>query len=172
MPIGHALLTSIFLILVAVSAAVVGSMVVLGLFDLAVRKEKPSKAADIETCQEETESGQLEQSEPSAAKPTPKPRPLTVLRRNGRNEAQAGCGPDQSLWRKLLWLPHSSPSAVGSRMRSGPRLRSNSGYARHEWRFAKNRSPLQDPDGQPQDAEALKQLNEILKPSGSNAKQD
>jgi len=94
MPIGHALLTSTFLILVAVSAAVVASMVVLALFDLAVRKEKPSKAAEIETCQEEIESGQLEQSKPSAAKPMPKPRPLTALRRNRRNEAQAGCGPE------------------------------------------------------------------------------
>jgi hypothetical protein len=31
---------------------------IFALFDLAVRKEKPSKAAEIETCQEETESGQ------------------------------------------------------------------------------------------------------------------
>ena len=51
--------------------------------------------------------------------------------------------------------------------------------ARHEWRFPKNRSPLQDPDGQPDDAEALKQLAEVLKqlnepakPSGSNANRD
>ena len=94
MPIGHALLTSIFLILVAVSAVVVASMVLLALCDLAFGKEKPSKAAKIESGQEESESGQLEQSEPSAAKPTPKPRPLTVLRRNRRNEAQAGCGPE------------------------------------------------------------------------------
>ena len=34
--------------------------------------------------------------------------------------------------------------------RNGPRLHSDSAYARHEWRFAKNRSPLQVPDGQPQ----------------------
>ena len=52
MPIGHALLTSIFLILVAVSAAVVASMVVLALFDLVFGKEKPSKAAEIESGQE------------------------------------------------------------------------------------------------------------------------
>jgi hypothetical protein len=39
MPIGHALLTLILLILVAVSAAVVASMVVLALFDLAFGKE-------------------------------------------------------------------------------------------------------------------------------------
>ncbi len=93
MPIGHALLTSIFLILVAGSAAVVASIVLLALFDLAFGKEKPSKAAEIESGQEENESGQLEQSEPSAAKPTPEPRPLAILRRNRRNEAQAGCGP-------------------------------------------------------------------------------
>ena len=48
MPIGHALLTSSFLILVAVSAAVVGSIVALALFDLAFGKEKPLKAAEIE----------------------------------------------------------------------------------------------------------------------------
>ena len=53
MPIGHALLTSIFLILVAVSAALVASMVVLALFDLAFGKEKPSKAAEIESGQEQ-----------------------------------------------------------------------------------------------------------------------
>jgi len=101
MPIGHALLTSIFLILVAVSAAVVASMVVLAVFDLAFGKEKPSKAAEIESGQEETESGQLEQSKPSAAKPTPKPRPLTALRRYRRNEAQAGCGPESQRVRHL-----------------------------------------------------------------------
>ena len=61
MPIGHALLTSIFLILVAVSAVVVASMVLLALCDLAFGKEKPSKAAKIESGQEESESGQLEQ---------------------------------------------------------------------------------------------------------------
>jgi len=94
MPIGRALLTSIFLILVAVSAAVVASMVVLALFDLAFGKEKPSKAADIE-------SGQLEQSKPSAVKPTPEPRPLTALRRNRRNEAQASCGPESQRVRHL-----------------------------------------------------------------------
>ena len=94
MPIGHALLTSIFLILVAVSAAVVASMVRTCAVRSRLWKEKPSKAAEIESGQEESESGQLEQSEPSAAKPTPKPRPLTVLRRNRRNEAQAGCGPE------------------------------------------------------------------------------
>jgi hypothetical protein len=94
MPIGHALLTSIFLILVAVSAAVVASMVLLALFDLAFEKEKPSKAAERESGQEESESGQLEPLKPSAAKPMPKPRPLTVLRCNRRNEAQAGCGPE------------------------------------------------------------------------------
>jgi len=94
MPIGHALLTSIFLILVAVSAALVASMVVLALFDLAFGKNKPSKTTEIESGQEESESGQLEQSKLSAAKATPKPRPLTAFRRNRRNEAQAGCGPE------------------------------------------------------------------------------
>ena len=57
MPIGHALLISIFLILVAVSAALVASMVVLALFNLAFGKGKPSKAAEIESGQEEFESG-------------------------------------------------------------------------------------------------------------------
>ena len=52
MPIGHALLTSVFLILVAVSAAVVASMVLLALFDRVFGREKPSKAADIESGQE------------------------------------------------------------------------------------------------------------------------
>jgi hypothetical protein len=45
--------------------------------------------------------------------------------------------------------------------------------ARHEWGFAKNRSPLQEKTVSPEDAEALKQLNEVLKqlakPAGSNA---
>jgi hypothetical protein len=54
------------------------------------------------------------------------------------------------------WLSHSSPSAVGSRVRDGPRLRSNSRYARHEWRFTKNRSPLQDPDSQPRGCRSTK----------------
>ena len=67
MPIGHALLTSIFLILVAVSAAVVASMVVLALFDLAFGKEKPSKAAEIESGQDESKGGPLDPSKPSAA---------------------------------------------------------------------------------------------------------
>ena len=102
MPIGHALLTSTFLILVAVSVALVASIVVLALFDLAVRKEKPSKAAEIESGQEKSERGQLEPSKPSAAKPTSKPRPLTTLRRNRRNEAQAGCGPESQRVRHFL----------------------------------------------------------------------
>jgi hypothetical protein len=101
MPIGQALLTSIFLLLVAVSVAVVASMAVLALVDLAFGKKKPSKAAGIESGQEETESGQLERSKPSAAKPTPKPRPLTTLRRNSRNEAQTGCGPESQRIRHL-----------------------------------------------------------------------
>ena len=45
---------------------------------------------------------------------------------------------------------------MGSRVRNGPRLRSNSAYARHEWRFAKNRSPLQDPDSQPRGCRSTK----------------
>ena len=94
MPIGHALLTSSFLILVAASAAVVGSIVALALFDLAFGKEKPLKAAEIESGQEEPKGGQLESSKPSAVRLMPKPRPLTALRRNRRNEAQAGCGPE------------------------------------------------------------------------------
>ena len=92
MPIGHALLTSSFLILVAVSAAVVGSIVALALFDLAFGKEKPSKAAEIESGQDESKGGPLDPSKPSAARPMLKPRPLTALRPNRRNEAQARCG--------------------------------------------------------------------------------
>jgi hypothetical protein len=94
MPIGHALLTSSFLILIVASAAVVASIVALALFDLAFGKEKPSKAAEIQSGQEESKDGRLEPSKPSAAKPRPKPRPLTAPRLNRRNEAQAGCGPE------------------------------------------------------------------------------
>ena len=60
MPIGHALLTSIFLILVAVSVAVVASMAVLGLVDLAFGKKKPSKAADIESGERPTRAVEAE----------------------------------------------------------------------------------------------------------------
>ena len=48
----------------------------------------------------------------------------------------------QSIRRELLWMSHCSPSAVGSRVRSRPRLRSNPGYANRDWRSAKNGSPL------------------------------
>jgi hypothetical protein len=36
----------------------------------------------------------LNRASKNVAKPTPKPRPLIALRRNRRNEAQAGCGPE------------------------------------------------------------------------------
>ncbi len=48
----------------------------------------------------------------------------------------------QSIRRELLWMSHCSPSAVGSRVRSRPRLRSNPGYANRDWRSAKNGSPV------------------------------
>ena len=93
MPIGHALLTSSFLILAEFRS---GSWVNRGLSIVRSRlwKEKPLKAAEIESGQEEPKGGQLELSKPSAVRLMPKARPLTALRRNRRNEAQAGCGPE------------------------------------------------------------------------------
>ena len=95
MPIAHALLTAIFLILVAVSAAVVVSMAVLALFDLAFGKRKLSKVA------EQIEDSQPEQSKPKAGESTPKPKLLTAFKRNRRSDPQAGCGPETQRVRHL-----------------------------------------------------------------------
>jgi hypothetical protein len=48
MHIAHSLLTTFFLILIAVSAAVVVSIVVLALFDLGFGKKNPKVAEEIE----------------------------------------------------------------------------------------------------------------------------
>ncbi|MGH6824867.1 hypothetical protein [Methyloceanibacter sp.] len=76
MPIAHGLLTATFLILVAVSAAVVVSMVVLALFDLALGKKTLPVVA------EKTESDELEppsKREVEAVESKPKPKPLAAF---------------------------------------------------------------------------------------------
>jgi hypothetical protein len=86
MPIAYSLLTTFFLILIAVSAAVVVSIVVLALFDLGFGKKNPAKVA------EEMENSSSEPVRQRAT--TPKPKLLSALKLNRRSERQAGCGPE------------------------------------------------------------------------------
>ena len=76
MPAAHGLLTATFLILVAVSAAVVVSMVVLALFDLALGKKIVPVVA------EKTESDEFEplsKPEVGAVESKPKAKPLAAF---------------------------------------------------------------------------------------------
>ena len=86
MHIAHSLLTTFFLILLAVSAAVVLSIVVLALFDIGFGKKNPSKVAEEI---EDNSSGPVMQRAT-----TPKPKLLSALTLNRPSERQAGCGPE------------------------------------------------------------------------------
>jgi hypothetical protein len=92
MHIAHSLLTTFFLILIAVSAAVVVSIVVLALFDLGFGKKNPKVAEEIEDSS----------SEPVRQRATTsKPKLLSTLRLNRRSERQAGCGPESQKVRRF-----------------------------------------------------------------------
>ena len=98
MHIAHALLTAFFLILIAVSAAVVMSIAVLALFDLGFGKKKPSEVA------EEIEDSSREPSRLRALTPKPKlpkPKLMSAFRLYKPSERQAGCGPESQRVRHL-----------------------------------------------------------------------
>ena len=94
MHIAHALLTAFFLVLVAISAAVVVSMVALALFDLCFGK-KPSPARD------EKDAIPPEQSKSTAIRSRAKPKPSLALARHRRPEPQLDCGPESQKVRHI-----------------------------------------------------------------------
>jgi hypothetical protein len=99
----NALLATVFLILVAASAAVTGSMIVLALFDIAFgKKSAPSVVTDM------MENDQFEpppKPKSGVAESKPKPEPLAKYRRGyltkGSAEPKAGYGPQTQRIRHL-----------------------------------------------------------------------
>ena len=74
----NALLVSAFLILVAASAAVVGSMIVLALFDLAFRKKQAPLGA-VQTTEQDSELIEDNELNVSASKPNTEVEAVNVV---------------------------------------------------------------------------------------------
>jgi hypothetical protein len=87
MPVASAPVSAIFLILVAASAAVAVSMVVLALFDHAFAKKKPLAAKELNR-------EQLVSPKRATGMGRSKPKPSAVLRPHSKARHQAGCGPE------------------------------------------------------------------------------
>jgi hypothetical protein len=90
MHIAHAILTTFFLILLAVSAAVVLSIVVLALFDLGFGKKTTSIVKEIEDSSPEPSRQRATTPKPKL----PKPKLLTAFRLSRRSQRQPGCAPE------------------------------------------------------------------------------